>query len=69
MGVVKQNKNKTKKEEKKELSNGKSNDVKKVKKKKFVSCLQCIKPGKEDGTMVLLLLFFLCKKRVTDRVA
>lgn len=57
MGVVKQNKNKTKKEEKKELSNGKSNDVKKVKKKKFVSCLQCIKPGKEDGTYVLI--FFI----------
>lgn len=50
MGVVKQQKNKTKKDEKKDLANGKPNDVgKKVKKKKFVSCLQCIKPGKEDG--------------------
>lgn len=51
MGVVKQQKNKTKKEDvKKDLANGKPNDVsKKVKKKKFVSCLQCIKPGKEDG--------------------
>ncbi|CAB3233146.1 unnamed protein product [Arctia plantaginis] len=46
---VKQQKNKTKKDVKKDLANGKPNDVKKVKKKKFVSCLQCIKPGKEDG--------------------
>lgn len=49
MGVVKQTKSKTKKDVKKDLANGKSNDVKKVKKKKLVSCLQCIKPGKEDG--------------------
>lgn len=55
MGVVKQQKNKTKKDVKKDLANGKPNDVKKVKKKKFVSCLQCIKPGKEDGRYYFLL--------------
>lgn len=56
MGVVKQHK-KTKKEVKKDLANGKPNDVKKVKKKKFVSCLQCIKPGKEDGTYFFLFFY------------
>lgn len=58
MGVVKQQKNKTKKEDlkkkkDKDIPNGKTKkEDGKVKKKKTVSCLQCIKPNKNDGNFL-----------------
>lgn len=55
MGIVKNQKNKTKKAEKKEAPNvngkAKIDENGKVKKKKTVSCLQCIKPVK-DGKFI-----------------
>lgn len=57
MGVVKQKKNKTKSEDvKNNVANGKQKikENGKVKKKKTVSCLQCIKPV-EDGIKQLIL--------------
>ncbi|KAG6445462.1 hypothetical protein O3G_MSEX003902 [Manduca sexta] len=52
MGVVKHSKNKTKNDDvkKKDVPNGKpKNDKEKVKKKKLVSCLQCIKSNDDGG--------------------
>lgn len=56
MGVVKHKKTKTDNAKHKEIPNGKpKNDKEKVKKKKLVSCLQCIKSN-EDGTRLFIIL-------------
>lgn len=53
MGVIKNMKSKTKKEDlKKTVDSGKPKD-KKVKKKNKVSCLQCIKSPSDDGRLFL----------------
>lgn len=63
MGVVKKSKPKTEKkddtnkkgETKKDVANGKKADKKVKKKKRTVSCLQCIKSkSHDDGTYLLL---------------
>lgn len=69
MGVVKKNKPKNEKKDsgqknenvvKKNVANGKTkNDDGKVKKKKTVSCLQCIKSAKDDGISLNLSLLQL----------
>lgn len=53
MGVVKQKK---KAKIEKDIPNGKQKTEKKVKKKKLVSCLQCIKAN-EDGTCYVIIFF------------
>lgn len=66
MGVVKKSKPKSEKKDdtnkkgevKKDVANGKKPDKKVKKKKRSVSCLQCIK-SHDDGTYLLLIQVFI----------
>lgn len=63
MGVVKKSKPKAEKKDdsnkkgevKKDVGNGKKADKKVKKKKRIVSCLQCIKKSHDDGTYLTII--------------